>query len=282
MQRRSIIGALVTLGSALAAVSAIALISIQPAEAQCGSQASSCKNCHETQGQDPVNADGTGWHESHAFGDFCYICHGGNNQATDIDAAHTGMVAPMSDVQAACAQCHPNDLQERADVYTVALGIPAAAVDAPADAGSAAPVASAPEGVAPDSEPAAPAAAPAPAFSVDDPDMVDYVERYNQEVLNQQPTNWGNIILIAVLVGLLGIGIFLINRREGWISVSFSEKKAVGKEYPADVLGIANQVEKLGAGGRKALARLLDRPAAADVLTALDSLSTDGSSGEKN
>ena len=205
MQRRSIIGALITLGIALLAVSAIALISTQPAEAQCGSQASSCKNCHETQGQDPVNADGTGWHQSHAFGDFCYICHGGNSQATDADAAHTGMVAPMADVQAACAQCHPNDLQARADVYTVALGIPAVSADAPAAASTLAPV-SAPSEPA-EAQPAEPAA-PAPAAAVREGDMVDYVARYNQEVLGQQPTNWGNVILIAILVALLGVGLF--------------------------------------------------------------------------
>ena len=79
----------------------------------------------------PVNNDGTGWHGSHAFGDFCYICHGGNNQATDETAAHAGMVAPMSDVQAACAQCHPNDLQARADVYAAKLGVTASTGNQP-------------------------------------------------------------------------------------------------------------------------------------------------------
>ncbi|MGE5221667.1 MAG: hypothetical protein ACM3PY_04470, partial [Omnitrophica WOR_2 bacterium] len=91
--------------------------------AQCGSQASSCKNCHETQGQDPVNNDGKGWHTGHAFGDFCYACHGGNNQSMDKATAHTGMVDPMSDIQVACQGCHPNDLQDRAQKYASALGI---------------------------------------------------------------------------------------------------------------------------------------------------------------
>ncbi len=259
-------------------VSAIALISIQPAEAQCGSQASSCKNCHETQGQDPVNADGTGWHQSHAFGDFCYICHAGNSQATEIEAAHTGMVAPMTDVQAACAQCHPNDLQARADVYTVALGIPAAAADAPAAATSSAPAAATSEPAA--GQPAAPAA-PAPVSSVSEEDMVDYVARYNQQVLNQQPTNWGNVILIVMLVGLLAVGLFFINKREGWVSVSFARRRRLARSIRPTCSRIADQTEKLGAGGRKALARLLNRPAAADVLTALDKLSTDDPSGEK-
>lgn len=278
MQRRSIIAALILVGSAVFAVSLIALLSVRPAAAQCGSQASSCKNCHETQGKDPVNADGTGWHQSHAFGDFCYICHAGNSQATDADGAHAGMVAPMTDVQAACAQCHPSDLQARADVYTVALGIPGASSNRPAAAASPAPAAASSGPAA--AQPAAPA--PAPAMAVSESDMVDYVARYNQEVLNQGPTNWGNVILIALLVGLLGVGLFFINRREGWISVSFHEKKAVGKEYAADVLGIADQAEKLGAVGRQALSRLLDRPAASDVLTALDKLSADDTSGKRD
>ena len=104
-------------------VTGIALVTVQPVKAQCGSQASSCKNCHEVQAKDPVNNDGTSWHQSHAFGDFCYICHAGNNQATDKVAAHTGMVSPLADVKASCAQCHPNDLQARAQVYATKLGV---------------------------------------------------------------------------------------------------------------------------------------------------------------
>ena len=85
-------------GMTLVIVVSIFLVTASPASAQCGSQASSCKNCHEVQGQDPVNSDGTGWHQSHSFGDFCYICHAGNQQATDKDAAHQGMEDPLSDI----------------------------------------------------------------------------------------------------------------------------------------------------------------------------------------
>jgi hypothetical protein len=279
MHRRKLTWAIIVLGAALIAVSAIALAAAQPAVAQCGSQASSCKNCHETQAQMPVNADGTGWHESHAFGDFCYICHAGNNQATDAQAAHAGMVAPMTDVQNACAQCHPNDLLARADVYTVALGIPAVAVGEASGAASPAPAAAmaAPELAV---QPAAPP--PAAALSANDPNLVDYVERYNQEVLNQQPTNWGNVILISLLIGFIGIAVFFINRREGWISVSFIEKKGLDKEYPQDVIGIADQATKLSTPARRSLARLLAKPAAtAELLAALDRLSADDSSGDK-
>ncbi len=90
--------------------------------AQCGSQASSCKNCHETQAQDPVNNDGTAWHTQHAFGDFCYLCHAGNNQATDKVAAHTGLVSPLADIDASCKSCHPNDTLTFAQTYAATLG----------------------------------------------------------------------------------------------------------------------------------------------------------------
>ena len=106
MQTRRYFLALSILGLVLLIASGVWLATAQPASAQCGSQASSCKNCHEVQGQKPVNNDGTAWHQSHAFGDFCYICHGGNSQVMDKTAAHTGMVPPLSDVKAACQQCH--------------------------------------------------------------------------------------------------------------------------------------------------------------------------------
>ena len=105
------------------AVAALWLAIGQPVEAQCGTQASSCKNCHEVQGELPVNNDGTGWHESHAFGDFCYVCHAGNQQATDMTEAHTGMVAPLSDIDASCKMCHAADLQDRAMVYASILNV---------------------------------------------------------------------------------------------------------------------------------------------------------------
>jgi len=277
MRNRSHLGAFIVVGIALATVSIIALIAAQPARAQCGSQASSCKNCHETQAKDPVNNDGTGWHVSHAFGDFCYICHGGNNQATDETSAHAGMVAPMSDIQAACAQCHPDDLQARADVYAAKLGVTASLNAAPETQASA----SAAPTAAP---PAANVSAPPPqAAPSDSADVVDYVARYNQEVLHRGSTNWGNLILIGVLLLLLLGGLFLVNRREGWVSISFTEKKPLGKEYPEDIAKIADQVEKLSPAARRSLTKLLTKPGAlGELLAAIQRLSTDGTSGEEH
>ena len=123
MQHKNIPFLFITAGMFIIIAMGVFLATATPVSAQCGSQASSCKNCHEVQGELPVNADGTGWHQSHAFGDFCYICHAGNNQAKDKTAAHEGMVAPLSDVKAACQQCHVADLHERAQVYASALGV---------------------------------------------------------------------------------------------------------------------------------------------------------------
>jgi hypothetical protein len=276
MSRRLIYLLSITAGALILAAVALWLPQAS-AQAQCGSQASSCKNCHEVQGKDPVNADGTGWHQSHAFGDFCYICHGGNSQATDETAAHQGMVAPMSDIQAACAQCHPNDLQARADVYAVKLGVQAGV---PAAASQPIPAPSQPTSTAAAIAQSAPP--PSAPLAANDPNLTDYVARYNQQVLHQQPTNWGNLIFAALGILLVLGGLLFINRREGWISISFSEKKAIDKEYPADVAAVADLAAKLSPNTRKSLMRLLAKPSAiSNLLPALEKFSTDVTSEEK-
>jgi hypothetical protein len=268
MKRKHLFMLLASTGAALLAACVIALATPQSAEAQCGSQASSCKNCHEVQAKDPVNADGTGWHQSHAFGDFCYICHGGNNQATDETAAHQGMVAPLSDVKAACASCHPDDLQARADVYAKVLGQPVGMGGASA----------APAGTAAAATPTAVAGAsaaepPAPAASGSG-NLVDYVQRYNENALGQKPTNWGNIILLVMIVGMLVGGGALVITREGLVRVSFKDTKPVTGEYPNDVVDMVPDLAKLKPGARQSLQRMLKKPgAAADLLDAVDKLS---------
>lgn len=279
MQHRKLFVAIALAGIGIVVAAAIALVVVQPAAAQCGSQASSCKNCHETQAKKPVNNDGTGWHQSHAFGDFCYICHGGNNQATDETAAHAGMVAPLSDIQAACAQCHPNDLQARAQVYAVKLGVEAGSAAAPQSAPTATSTAAA---AGPGPTPQA-AALAAPWQTIPGSQKLeDYVARYNERVLHQEPTNRGNVILVILLVALILIGIFFVNKREGWIRISLIERKPLQPDLPADVAGIAEQVSRLNPGARKSLAHLLERPAAtSQLLSALERLSTDQPSGDK-
>ena len=254
-------------GMTLVIVVSIFLVTASPASAQCGSQASSCKNCHEVQGQDPVNSDGTSWHQSHSFGDFCYICHGGNQQATDKDAAHQGMEDPLSNIQASCQQCHVADLDARAQVYASALGVEIGS-------GSAAP-ASGTSDAAPVSADSAPvAASPSSGQScndivVDDPDAVNYAQNYDEIVLGKKPVNWGNSILMA-MIGLMvvGGGGFVITR-EKLINVKFGDTRKVDDEYPADVVEMLPKIAGLKAGSRKSLKNVLDNPKKADKVLGL-------------
>jgi hypothetical protein len=285
MQRKKLYMTFVFAGILVLIVAGIALAFTQPAHAQCGSQASSCKNCHEVQGQDPVNNDGKPWHTSHAFGDFCYICHAGNQQATDKAAAHTGMVSPLSDIKASCAQCHPNDLQARAQVYASILGVDISAggstASSPTTASTATP-APAGQSSAPSGPANAAVAAPAVAtLDANDPNLVDYVKRYDENVLGIYPTNWGNIILM-VMIGLLlvGGGGFVITR-EKLVNVSFGDTKKADGEYPVDVVDMLPEIASLKTKTRKSLKRVLDNPKKADkVLGLMDAVVSDDDNQE--
>jgi hypothetical protein len=246
----------------------IFLSTATPVSAQCGSQASSCKNCHEVQGQDPVNSDGTDWHQSHAFGDFCYICHGGNQQATNKDTAHQGMEDPLSDIQAACQQCHATDLEARAQVYATALGVTLGS-------GSAAPTSGTSDAVPVSavSTPAATSGQGCNEIVVDDPNAVNYTEHYDEIVLGKKPINWGNSILM-VMIGLMvvGGGGFVVTR-EKLVNVKFGDTRKVDDEYPADVVEMLPKIARLKAGARKSLKNVLDNPKKADkVLDLMDAV----------
>jgi hypothetical protein len=254
-------------GLAFVIAASIFLGTARPVRAQCGSQASSCKNCHEVQGELSVNADGTGWHQSHAFGDFCYICHAGNNQAKDKAAAHEGMVAPLSDVQAACQQCHVADLQERAQVYASALGVeigPGSSEPASGEDIEAAPV-------------SGPAARPVlnqdcGGIEVDDPNVVNYAQNYDEIVLGKKAINWGNMILIG-MIGLIAVGGggFVITR-EKLVNVKFGDTFKVKEEYPADVVELLPKIAGLKTGARKSLRNILNTKKAEKVLDLMDAV----------
>jgi hypothetical protein len=259
-------------GMALIIATGVFLATAGPASAQCGSQASSCKNCHEVQGEKPVNNDGTDWHQSHAFGDFCYICHGGNQQATDETAAHAGMVPPLSDVKASCQQCHPNDLDARAQVYAKELGVE---VGAGANTTPAAPASETPVAAAVPAQPATPASPQEASLAPNDPNLVDYVQRYNENALDKYPTNWGNVILVALIGALVIGGGALVVQNEGLVRVSFRETKPVEGEYPADVVDMVPGIAKLNPAARKSLRRLLEKPeATSEVLTSIEKLTS--------
>lgn len=265
MQHQKTIFLFVVSGLALVLVSGLALMTTTPASAQCGSQASSCKSCHEVQGQMPVNGDGTAWHTSHAFGDFCYICHAGNNQAKDKASAHTGMVPPLSDVKASCQQCHPSDLTERAQVFADKLGVEIGSGSASQTPAESAPVAE---------QPASVAAAPVSSeIDYDDPNLVNYAARYDEIVLGKWPTNWGNLILLG-MIGLVAVGGggFVVTR-EKLVSVQFGDVKQVGDAYPAEVVEMLPAITTLKSNSRKTLKAVLENPKKAEkVLDLMDAV----------
>jgi hypothetical protein len=254
------VGVLLVLGSFL-------LMSTTPAQAQCGSQASSCKNCHETQGQKPVNADGTAWHSQHSFGDFCYLCHGGNNQATDKAAAHNGMEAPLANIDASCKSCHPDDTAAKAQVYATVLG-------QQVGTGGAATSSNQPTTTA--ATPAASTSAMTTAVDMSDPNLVNYVQQYDEAVLGKEPTNWGNVILIAMIAMLaLGGGGFVL-LHEKLVKVSFGDTKPVAGEYPSDIVDLLPAIAKLQPKSRKSLKKVLENPkSTAKMLNMIDVLYSD-------
>lgn len=245
----------------------------QDASAQCGSQASSCKNCHEVQGQDPVNNDGTGWHVSHAFGDFCYICHAGNNQSMDQDEAHAGMVPPLSDVQAGCASCHPADLSERAGVYAASLGVEVGLGGGNSPSQSSG---SENESAAPGESSSQPAA---PAMVVDSTDVIDFNQRYAETVLGQRQVNWGNVILslMIIMVAVGGGGFVYWNeRRQRGLPLlpaklrpgptSASQEAVHIEGYSDEIAALLPKIARLNPIGLHALKKLLENPEQASEL----------------
>jgi hypothetical protein len=180
-------------------VLALAQFKTAPVQAQCGTQASSCKTCHEVQAKDAVNTKGA-WHTDHAFGDFCEFCHAGNVHATDQTAAHQGMVAWNADVKASCASCHASDYEQRAQGYASTLGVEINSAAAAAPAG----------GV----EAASSGTAACPPLGGEE---IDYNLLYAQQVARPPlVSNWGNVILGLMIVGVGTVFVGTAWTWEGW------------------------------------------------------------------
>jgi hypothetical protein len=261
-------------------VSAFA-VSVPSAEAQCGSQASSCKNCHEVQGQMPVNDKGD-WHSSHSFGDFCEFCHAGNVQATDAVTAHIGMVDPMADIQASCAACHPSDTQEKAQVYAAALGIEIGSGSSGGSSGDDSSQTDTTEG----DESTGSTIDLSPPETVTE-GLVDFNQRYDETILGVKDINWGNVIL-GVMIAMVAVGgggfVFWNERRLRVGPEPLTEKEEEETVTPAlaldgvspEISALIPQLEALNPLGRRALAKLLENPEeASDLLFRLSRLDPD-------
>jgi len=93
------------------------LLTPTPAQADCGTDASSCKVCHEGNQELPVNQSGA-WHVDHAFGDFCASCHAGDKGSSDKAVAHTDMRPVLADAKVSCESCHADNYVALAESYT--------------------------------------------------------------------------------------------------------------------------------------------------------------------
>jgi len=200
------------------------------ASAQCGTQASSCKTCHEIQGQLRVNTKGD-WHVQHSFGDFCVFCHAGDAKSNDKAKAHQGMVKPLNDVSASCAACHESDCNARAEKYAKVLGVTVGMGGGP----------SAPRGPAP-LLPFVPQVAgvgdqattlPAQPLLVGSP-----VLSSSGATTDERTVNWGNVVLAAIaLVLLFGGGGFVfwnerrLSRQSNW-DMLISARPELGELMP--------------------------------------------------
>jgi hypothetical protein len=241
------------------------------AKAQCGSQASSCKNCHEVQGKDPVNSDGTDWHESHAFGDFCYICHAGNNQSMEEDAAHTGMVPPLSDVQAACQSCHPNDLMDRAQVYATVLGVQVGEGGGTENTTTSTATPTGGGAVAADGDSSSETDG-GTELVTGSGEVVDYNQQYAETVLGQRTINWGNVVLVTLIVLVAaGGGAFVYYNERKIRGLPIMAVRPVPDEgqqaelpvvegYSPEVVALLPKIAQLNPVGLHALKRLLEDP----------------------
>ncbi|MEO8391459.1 MAG: hypothetical protein ABI700_00565 [Chloroflexota bacterium] len=198
------------------------------------------------------------------------------------------MVPPLSDVKASCQSCHPNDLAQRAEVYAKVLGIEVGSGTTTNQA--LATLATTPintetastEQAVVSTSPTAQAAVCAPSdtqIAVDDPNVVNFVQHYNQVVLGENPVNLGNIAL-GGLIGLLvlgGGGFVVFNEVKFHRSPEQSER--IEGEYPADVIELLPALTNLKAQSRKSLKHILNQPDKSDkVLGLIDAVVTNDDS----
>ena len=164
------------------------------------------------------------------------------------------MVPPLSDVKASCQQCHVADLEDRAQVYATALGVDigASAVDS-GQSGSDEGAAAVSTGIG--------LMAPTE-LDVNDPNLVDYVQRYNTLVLGEKTLNIGNLI-VGGMIGLvlLGGGAFVVYN-EGWVDVDYQKVD----EYPSEMVALLPKVSRLTPPARNKLMQILEDPGQANAI----------------
>ena len=110
-------------------------------------------------------------------------------------------------------------------------------------------------------------------LDVDDPSLVNYVQRYNEIVLGQKPFNWGNAILLG-LIGLVAVGGGgFVATREKLVKVSFGDTRKAPDGYSAEVIDFLPTLAGLKPTSRNTLKNVLSDPQKAEkVLSLMDAV----------
>jgi hypothetical protein len=132
---------------------------------------------------------------------------------------------------------------------------------------------------APAGAPSAAGEAPAPSAAlpgegcdelvVDDANLINYSQRYDEIVLGRKPINWGNTILIGMIAALVIGGGAYAAIKEKMIRVSFGDTKQPPKGFPADAVDLLPTLARLKSSTRKELRKVLDNPRAAEKAVGL-------------
>ena len=106
---------------------------------------------------------------------------------------------------------------------------------------------------------------------LNDPNLVNYVQQYNEDVLGEYPTNWGNIILILMIIILVLGGGYIVLKREGLVNITFGDPKNIPtqEKYPTDVMELVPEIAKLSKADRKVLHQVLSTPATTKEMLAM-------------
>lgn len=195
------------------------------------------------------------------------------------------MVAPLSDINTSCASCHPTDTLERAKVYATALGVEIGTGSSETGRPSPTPQ-KLPMMGPPVSGENTSAELKAPAEMVtNSSEVIDYNLRYE----GKSPVNWGNIILVALIILVAGGGgsfVYVNERKLRGRGQVPSGQPAVKKDseitplhmegYSDEVIALLPRLTQLTPAGQYALSRLLEDPAqASELLVSLSRLDAD-------